>query len=114
GSLVDELDGVGAEPAEEREVVPPSEHVHGVDLEQSDVLQDPPQRVAVRTARPAVGEPLRSERDPARLGGGEPLPAISGHRRTIRNGRLRGAEALPTRSNAVSSRRYRPGRRPRA
>ena len=67
--------GIRPEPAEQRQVVAAGEHVDRVDLQQADLLQHAPQGVAAGPRRAAVGEALRGQRDPARLGSRQPLPA---------------------------------------
>jgi hypothetical protein len=67
--------------AEQRQVVSTLEHVHRIDLDQADAIDQPPQGPAVgRSMRPRVGEPLRGERHPAGLGGGEALDRAAGGR----------------------------------
>ena len=68
--VVEPRDVVGAEPAEERQVVRAREHVHRVDLEDTEPVDRAEQRGrrdARRTRRSRRREPLRGERDPPRL-----------------------------------------------
>ena len=67
--------GYGPSRPNRRQVVAAGEHVDRVDLKQADLLQHAPQGAPVRPGRAAVGEALRRQRDPARLGSREPLPA---------------------------------------
>jgi len=69
GEAVEERAVVGPEAREEREVVAPDEHVDGVDLDQTETVEDPAEVPAVDpAARAAFPEALRPERDPAGLG----------------------------------------------
>lgn len=72
---VEQVGRIRAEPAVQRKVVRPGEHVDRVDLEQASAGEHPPQRAPVRCALgQRIGEPLRRERHPTRLSDREGLP----------------------------------------
>ncbi len=67
---VEQRGRIRTEAAVERKVVRPHEHIHGVDLQQTDTADHPPQHPDVRHAtRAGVGESLCDERDPPSLRG---------------------------------------------
>jgi GNAT superfamily N-acetyltransferase len=79
GQRVERRPGVGTEPAEEREVVGPAEHVDRVDLHHGELLGRPAQLTrAGLPGRTRIREPLGGQGDPPRQGGGQPVGG-SGH-----------------------------------
>ena len=63
---------MGTEPGEQRQFLGAHQDIHRVDLDQPHAIENPPQVTAIDpSVRSRVGEALRRESDPPRLGEGD-------------------------------------------